>query len=426
MFKFINRKRFLKSLKPGQIIRHQGTISNIIILFEFGHYDDSKDRIYWQTARVQLGRRPEDDVITNTASVQFDGKLFEQIADIYKNGFSLASKQEIKRFDDAYDKFITNLYCNGKISKTLYIRPNHDMRLSRLQLAIEPPVYLYIKSESAGECIFKAAPLTMTNDSRLNAENCFIINAKEMALINDKIELIPEGETRGLGSYDNILIREATDTERTLLLLHAEEARKKERQKELDKQIKHNEISNKIFKSDLKYIKINRVLYAEQKSNIYIFRYAGSSVQEGNEIIKYSKCLNIYPSFCSFAVSVNDDSSSLALYDSLSILRYANADEINMFEKEHTKWLNQQSEEQEQSSQPKTTKRDFESRLRPFVTKVLVSHGKDDVWRPAIFGCILESFPKYMIVGGIQYEHCLPYQKYRHLLGKKFSSSDMP
>ena len=109
MFKFINRKRFLKSLKPGQIIRHQGTISNIIILFEFGHYDDSKDRIYWQTARVELGRRPEDDVITNTASVQFDGKLFEQIADIYKNGFSLASKQEIKRFEDAYDNMLKTI-----------------------------------------------------------------------------------------------------------------------------------------------------------------------------------------------------------------------------------------------------------------------------------------------------------------------------
>jgi len=428
MFRFTNKKKFLKSLQPGQIVRHQGLISNIVILFEFGHYDETKDKVYWQTARVQLGRQPEDDALTNTASVQFDGKVFEQVADNYKDGYSLASEKEIKRFEDVYDKFITGLYCEGKLSK-VYIRPNHDMHLSRLQLAVEPPVFLYIKSEAAGECIFKAAPLTKTNDSRLNAENCFMINAKEMALVNDKIELIPEGETRIIASYDNINIREATDTERKLLLIHAEEALKKERQKEIDKKKSiYDETSKKIFKSDLKYIDMNRILYAKQEDNIYIFKYAGTNIHyEKSEIIKYSKCLNIYPDFCSFSVSGNEDGSSLALYDSLSILRYANADEINIFEKEHAKWLHQkQEEEQKQTIQTKTEKRDIESRFRPFISKVLVSNGKDDVWRPAIFGCISESFPRYMIVGGQQYKYCIPYRGNQHLIGKKFNSSDMP
>lgn len=110
MFGIKNRKKFLKSLQPGQIVRHQGLISNIVILFEFGHYDETEDKVYWHTARVQLGRQPEDDALTNTASVQFDGKLFEQVADNYKDGYSLASEKEIRRFEDVYDKFITGLY----------------------------------------------------------------------------------------------------------------------------------------------------------------------------------------------------------------------------------------------------------------------------------------------------------------------------
>jgi hypothetical protein len=142
--------------------------------------------------------------------------------------------------------------------------------------------------------------------------------------------------------------------------------------------------------------------------------------------------LNIYPNFCSFSVSGNEHGSSLALYKELDILRYANADEINTFEKEHAKWLHQQTEEEQkqekkkQTTQSKTSKRDYESRLRPFISKVLVSNGKDDVWRPAIFGCISESFPRYMIVGGQQYKYCIPYRGNQHLIGKKFNSSDMP
>lgn len=333
MFEFINRKKFLKSLQPGQIVRHQGLLSNTVVLFEFGHYDESEDKVYWQTARVLLGHKPEEDTLTNTASVQFDGKIFEQVADYYIDGYSLASEKEIRRFEEVYDKFITGLYCEGKMSK-VYVRPNHDERLTRLQLAVEPPVFLYIKSDAAGECIFKAAPLTMTNDSWLNAENCFMLNAKEMVLINDKIELIPEGETRNLGSYDNIVIREATDTERKLLLIQSKEA-----------------------------------------------------LKEG----------------------------------------YVNDDEINILKKEHAKWLHQQQEEeQKKTTQTKTKKRDIEPRFRPFISKILVSNGKDDVWRPAIFGCISESFQRYMIVGGQQYKYCIPYRGNQHLIGKKFNSSDMP
>jgi hypothetical protein len=77
MFGFTNRKKFLKSLQPGQIVRHQGLISNIVVLFEFGHYDETKDKVYWQTARVQLGRQPEDDALTNEVILRFETRFFE-------------------------------------------------------------------------------------------------------------------------------------------------------------------------------------------------------------------------------------------------------------------------------------------------------------------------------------------------------------
>jgi hypothetical protein len=62
----------------------------------------------------------------------------------------------------------------------------------------------------------------------------------------------------------------------------------------------------------------------------------------------------------------------------------------------------------------------FDSSLRPFVSKVLVSNGDGDVWRPAIFGCIAELGERYMTVGGQQWKYCIPLKGHRELLGKVF------
>ena len=62
----------------------------------------------------------------------------------------------------------------------------------------------------------------------------------------------------------------------------------------------------------------------------------------------------------------------------------------------------------------------LDSSLRPFVSKVLVSNGDGDVWRPAIFGCITELGERYMTVGGQQWKHCIPLKGHRELLGKLF------
>ena len=62
----------------------------------------------------------------------------------------------------------------------------------------------------------------------------------------------------------------------------------------------------------------------------------------------------------------------------------------------------------------------FDSSLRPFVSKVLVSNGEGDVWHPAIFGCVPELGDRYMTDGGQQWKHCIPFKGHKELLGKVF------
>ena len=74
----------------------------------------------------------------------------------------------------------------------------------------------------------------------------------------------------------------------------------------------------------------------------------------------------------------------------------------------------------EEASGRNKRRAEFDSSLRPFVSKVLVSNGDGDVWRPAIFGCIAELGERYMTVGGQQWKHCIPLKGHRELLGKVF------
>ena len=58
--------------------------------------------------------------------------------------------------------------------------------------------------------------------------------------------------------------------------------------------------------------------------------------------------------------------------------------------------------------------------LKPFESKVLVRDEENLAWRPAIFGLynpqIEEYFP-FIVVGGVFYTYCIPYEGNQHLLG---------
>ena len=103
---FGKRKKFLKSLKQGQIIRHRGLFTSIYELMEFNHYDEQEDRVYFQRAKVVADNHSSSDRVVQIAKVSKygDSYIYEQIADDNKGGsYSLASVDEIERFEDAYD-----------------------------------------------------------------------------------------------------------------------------------------------------------------------------------------------------------------------------------------------------------------------------------------------------------------------------------
>lgn len=55
--------------------------------------------------------------------------------------------------------------------------------------------------------------------------------------------------------------------------------------------------------------------------------------------------------------------------------------------------------------------------LKPFESKVLVRINSNYEWKPAIFGCFQEgsSYP-FVVLGGICWAHCIPYEDNEHLL----------
>ena len=57
--------------------------------------------------------------------------------------------------------------------------------------------------------------------------------------------------------------------------------------------------------------------------------------------------------------------------------------------------------------------------LVPFESKVLVRDGDNDIWHPAIWGCIgvpdIDIYP-YIVMGGVGFDQCIPYEGNEHLL----------
>lgn len=56
------------------------------------------------------------------------------------------------------------------------------------------------------------------------------------------------------------------------------------------------------------------------------------------------------------------------------------------------------------------------STLVPFESRVLVRRKKDEIWRPAIFGCYNGHF--YYVLCGIGWKYCIPYEGNENLCGK--------
>lgn len=56
------------------------------------------------------------------------------------------------------------------------------------------------------------------------------------------------------------------------------------------------------------------------------------------------------------------------------------------------------------------------STLKPFESRVLVRHTKDEIWKPAIFGCY--NGYRYYVLGNVHWVYCIPYEGNEHLCGK--------
>jgi hypothetical protein len=57
--------------------------------------------------------------------------------------------------------------------------------------------------------------------------------------------------------------------------------------------------------------------------------------------------------------------------------------------------------------------------LVPFESRVLVRDTVKEIWKPDFFGCLYDSKEcPFMVVGGIRWKYCIPYEGNEHLLGK--------
>lgn len=413
---FWNATKFLKSLKPGQIIKYHQPFTSFYYLFEFGHYEPDSNRLFWQTAMIV--KRPSITTVLETASVVENGRIFEQ--KLFENrsfkNLSIAEQADILIYENEYDKYITIQWCEGKLQRNqVYFRPASDARLTRLKLAIDPPEYLYVHSNIAGECIFKSDALSYFGEE-------FCIYCKEKALVNDNIEVFPEGEVRVIASYENSNIREATDSERKLLIVRANDKLRQEKQ------------NKKMTFSELLDTKQKTILYAYDGFTHYIFPYGGHRRIEGNELVLYDK--SCYRKSRTEECLNTGILRSVRSFESLQILRIADEKEkltYNNVVNQHNKKVQKTriSENNKKNStilgivsglQANALRREISEEvlhMRPFVTKTLVCNGLGTVWIPALFGYPAKN-KSVIAVGGLNFKYCIPYKKYKHLLGRPF------
>ena len=442
---FGKRKKFLKSLKPGQIICHRSLrlLKNTYELMEFGHYDEQEDRVYFQRAKVVADNHSSSDRVVQIAkaSKSDDSYIYEQIADDNIGGsYSLASVDEIERFEDAYDKLLLTFYLadDERMDNVSYILERSDGRLTRFVLAIDSPRYLYIKTKGGQYVIMEFGRIAPVGNVGYG------LFAKGMYLLGDEIQRL-EGVNYVCRYEGTTEIREATDTERKLIVQARDAQKKLEATKKMD------------FKEFLD-VKIGTLLFAANVHSDYVFRYGGHKrigrtmnvtyQAEGCLEITHRSAHRIFHASGSTSEDFPDSKSSVDSFDNLKILRLATDEESDLYQKERmyqielaekmekTRKSNEDADENKKTTELMTemlmddvdeevsgrNKRRMvlDSSLRPYVSKVLVSNGDGDVWRPAIFGCITELGERYMTVGGQQWKHCIPLKGHRELLGKLF------
>ena len=438
------RKKFLKSLKQGQIIRHRSLFTNIYELMEFGHYDEQKDCVYFQRAKVVAGNYSGSDRVAQIAKVSKSGDsyIYEQIADDNKGGsYSLASVDGIERFEDAYDKQLLKFYLAKVRMDDVgdYVRERTDGRLTKIALASDPPRYLYIRTKHGDYMIMEFERIAPVGNVGYG------LFAKGMYLFGDEIQEL-EGDNCVCRYEAATEIREATDTERKLLLVHVRNVQKK------------REATKKMDFKEFLDVKIGTLLFAANVHSDYVFRYGGHKrigrtmnvtyQAEGCLEITHRSAHRIFHASGSTSEDFPDSKPSVDSFDNLKILRLATDEESDLYQKERmyqielsemmekTRKTNEDADENKKTTglmiEPLPDDVDKEasrrnkrrvmsdSSLRPYVSKVLVSNGDGDVWRPAIFGCISELGERYMTIGGQQWKHCIPLKGHRELLGKEF------
>ena len=369
-----------------------------------------------------------------------DSYIFEQIADDNKGwSYSLASVDEIERFEDAYDDRLLKLYHADAGSMDGigdYVRERTDGRLTRFVLTSDPPRYLYIRT-MGGYVIMEFARIAPVIIG-------YGLFARGMYLLGDEIHEL-KGDNYVCRYEDTTEIREASDAERKRLV-QARDAQKK------------REATKKLSFMEFLDVKIGTLMFAANEYSDYVFRFGGRIA--GLSIVTYQAeegCLEITHRdarkifHTSRSISSEDFSCSRPSVDSfehLKILRLATDEEIDLYQKERmhqielaektekTRKSNEDGDKikkaiglmigtllddvDEEASGRNKRKTEFVSSLRPFVSKVLVSNGEGDVWHPAIFGCVPELGDRYMTVGGQQWKHCIPLKGHRELLGKVF------
>ena len=441
---FGRRKKFLKSLKQGQIIRYRGMFSNIYELMEFGHYDEQEDRVYFQRAKVDASNYSGVGDVVQIAKISKSGYsyIFEQIADDNKSGlYFRATVDEINLFEDAYDKWM--LKSSGSMDGVGAFRKRTDGRLTRLALTSDPPRYLYIRAIGGTDIIMEfdhIAPVTVG----------YGLFGKGMYLFGNVIHEL-EGDNYVCRYEGSTEIREASDTERKLLVQARDAQKKREATKKMDFE-------------EFYHVKIGTLLFATNEYSDYVFRNGGCERIEGTMYVMYRAeegCLEITHrdahKIFHTGISTSEEyfpyssKPSVGSFDDLKILRLATDEEIDLYQKErmhqielaekmeNTRKSNEDADENKKTTELMTKtliddvdeeasgrnkrRAAFDSSLRPYVSKVLVSNGDGDIWRPAIFGCVPELGDRYMTVGGQQWKYCIPLKGHRELLGKVFEMS---
>ena len=365
------------------------------MLFEFGHFDDDTGYVYWQRAKVKF---MDNLAVVNTADIKCDKKIYEQkeLGKISNIGIiRKATLNEQIIFEENVDEYLTKMWFNGVLDKNdVTIGSCPDGRMSMLKLVADPPLYTYLRVIGAPPedvFIFKTAPLCYDNNGK------FIINAKEMLLINDEVRIIEPNETMMVCCYSDVSeLREATDSEKKLLLIQANDKKK------------ITTVNEKLGVSDLFLVEFGAMMFAASSSRNYVFPCKGYTKDGENAILHYDNCL-IMDLNNEYFIN-GDDYVRQIDYNSIKILRFANDYEISLYKEREYSFMHKMS-----------TPMNFEKVLKPFSTKVLVSDGPGDIWRPAIFGCIVDDdVQRYMIVGGQKFRHCVLYKQFRNLLGMKF------